>query len=217
VSGGESVSHFLAPLGTIAIGVHDQLALGQPAILSCNHVLAALNRGRYGDAVVQPAIDDGGRAPYDECGVLQRYVLVRFGAAGANLVDAAIARLDGYLAAPWINWIGYPTAVRSGNDAMPGDPVAKVGRTTGLTEGRVVAVHSSCWIPYPPILGGGVALFKEQIITTPMAGFGDSGALLLDGASNAIGLLFGGSPTHTLFNDIVNVQRQLAIAMPVHT
>ena len=41
--------------------------------------------------------------------------------------------------------------------------------------------------------------------------FGDSGALLFDSDAAAVGLLFGGSSTHTFFNDIVDVQDALGI------
>ncbi len=214
LSGGNSVSHFLAPAGTVATMVRDALWPAAPGILSCNHVIAALDRARWGDVVLQPATGDGGRAPYDVCGVLARSVPVRFGWAGPNLVDAAVAHVGAAASVPSIEGVGAPVGVRSGNAAQPGDLVFKVGRATGLTAGRIVAVSATGWIPYPPILGGpSVALFCDQIITTGMAAFGDSGALLLDASSNAIGLLFGGSPTHTFFNDVAHVQRQLAIAI----
>jgi hypothetical protein len=215
LSGGNSVSHPIAPLGTVATMVRDTFGARRFGILSCNHVIAALNRGRHGDPVLQPATGDGGRIPHDVCGYLQRYIPVRFGLTGANLVDAAVARVGPFTSVPWLDWVGSPAGVRSGNGLRPGDAVFKVGRTTGLTAGRVVAVHATGWIPYPPVLGAGLgaALFREQIITTGMAGFGDSGALLLDSAEHVIGLLFGGSPTHSFYNDIVYVQRELQLSI----
>jgi hypothetical protein len=129
-----------------------------------------------------------------------------------NLVDAAIARIDPLYASSWVEWIGPPAGVRPGGSLRPGETVIKVGRTTGLTSGTVVAVNVSTWIPYPPWFGQVVpAFFREQIVTTAMAGFGDSGSLLLDAKDNAIGHLFAGSSTHTFFNDIAHVCDALAI------
>lgn len=213
VRGGDSVSHVLVPLGTVAAEVNDPLLPGRLYILSCNHVLAALNRAALGDPVVQPATSDGGRAPAATCGVVDRWVPILFGAQGANLVDAAVAQVRPGEALPTVEWLGTPTGVRSGNSLKPGDKVLKVGRTTLLNYGTVVAVEVSGWIAYPLFLGGSgfPAFFERQIVTTAMAGFGDSGSLLFDTERNAVGLLFGGSPTHTFYNDITNVQDALRI------
>jgi hypothetical protein len=218
LSGGDSISHFRAPLGTVATTVLNRARPSERAVLSCNHVLAALNRGISGDPVVQPATGDGGFVPNDTCGFLERWVPIRFGAAGPNLVDAAIAWVDNRGSLPGVDWIGLPGSVRSGNSMRPGDNVFKVGRTTGLTTGSVVAVHVHGWLSYPEVLGGGgaTAFFREQIVTTGMAGFGDSGSLLFDNKYNAVGLLFGGSPSHTFFNDIAHVQRELDILLPTY-
>jgi hypothetical protein len=218
LSGGDSISHFRAPLGTVATAVLNRARPSERAILSCNHVLAALNRGIYGDPIVQPATGDGGFVPKDTCGFLERWVPIRFGVAGPNLVDAAIAWVGDQGSLPWVDWIGLPGGVLSGNSMRPGDHVLKVGRTTGLTTGSVVAVHVHGWLSYPDVLGGGgaAALFREQIVTTGMAGFGDSGSLLFDNKYNAVGLLFGGSPSHTFFNDITHVQRELDILISTY-
>jgi hypothetical protein len=80
----------------------------------------------------------------------------------------------------------------------------------------VLATQVSLWINYPAILGGadvGYALFSDQIVTTAMAGFGDSGSLVLDAARRAVGMLFGGTATRTLINDIVRVQQHLGVEL----
>lgn len=218
ITGGNSVSHYRAPLGTVAAEVLDVRSGGLPAILSCNHVLADLDRGVFGDPIVQPALDDGGRTPIDTCGFLYRWMPLNFGFTGVNFIDAAIGLVDLRSSIALIDFVGLPTGIRSGNSMSPGDFVMKVGRTTRLTTGTVVAVHVSGWITYPPILGGkGAAFFKDQIVTTGMAAFGDSGSLLFDASFRAVGMLFGGSPTHTFYNDIVHIQNFLGIvfrAMP---
>jgi hypothetical protein len=214
ISGGDSVSRFPGALGTIGAIVRDRFS-GRPLILSCNHVLAALNWARAGDPVVQPAAGDGGTPFYDRCGALLRWVPLSFGAWGLNRVDAAVAAAE-TSSLPWIDFIGLPSGVRSGNSLPPAAPVFKVGRTTRLTSAAVAAVHVTGWITYSfqPFAS---AFFTEQIITTGAAGFGDSGSLLFDADRNAVGLLFGGSPTHTFYNDIVNVENELGIALTTLT
>jgi hypothetical protein len=212
VRGGDSLSSYRSLIGTAAITVVDTTRGGGCAIVSCNHVLAELNRGRVGDRIVQPALDDGGSL-FDACAYLDRWVPLRFGdCSTANLVDAAIAQVDPRCASSWVEWIGPPAGVRPGGSLSPGETVVKVGRTTGLTAGNVIAVNVSAWIPYPPAFGQvAPAFYRDQIVATAMAGFGDSGSLLLDANDNAVGLLFAGSPTHTFFNDITHVCEALSI------
>lgn len=212
VRGGDSLSSYRFPIGTAAITVADTTRNGGRAILSCNHVLAELNHGSVGDPIVQPSVDDGGSV-LDACAYLDRWVTIRFGDASTpNLVDAAIARVVPQCASSWVEWIGPPAGVRPGGSLRPEETVVKVGRTTGLTSGSVVAVNVSAWIPYPPWFGQvAPAFYREQIVTTAMAGFGDSGSLLLDADDNAVGQLFAGSSTHTFFNDIANVCKALSV------
>jgi hypothetical protein len=51
----------------------------------------------------------------------------------------------------------------------------------------------------------------RQIITTNMSAGGDSGSLLCDMNENAVGLLFAGSSSITIHNDIRYVQTLLGI------
>jgi hypothetical protein len=66
-------------------------------------------------------------------------------------------------------------------DTMPpGAPVQKTGRTTEYTTGRVTGISGPVLVGYGL---GKVALFQNQIVTTPMALGGDSGSLLCRGGS----------------------------------
>jgi len=143
---------------------------------------------------------------------LARYAPIQFQGVVPNIVDVAVADVPaGGLVAGVIS-LGVPRGVLSGNACAIGETVYKMGRTTGLTAGTVEALHVTGWMTYPPILGGyGAALFKDQIVTTVMAGSVIQGSLLMDESRNAIGLLFGGSSTHSFFCDILHVQNQLAV------
>jgi len=79
------------------------------------------------------------------------------------------------------------------DDPPFGTRVKKEGRQTAVTQGAVRIKSLSILVDYP---NGAVALFEEQlgIIGTSQSGEfaeqGDSGALIVDEDSHAIGLLF---------------------------
>jgi len=58
---------------------------------------------------------------------------------------------------------------------------------------------------------GRVARFARQILTTRMSAGGDSGSLVLDLNERAVGLLFAGSPSVTVLNNILFVQSLLRV------
>src|SRR6266567_2798538 len=107
--GGYSVGHKNITAGTIATCVYDILpgggtnppvhGVGIPPkyyILSNNHVLANVNAGLVGDAVLQPGPYDGGTDPADRIATLTRFVPITMNpptplAQHNNLVDCAIA------------------------------------------------------------------------------------------------------------------------------
>jgi len=100
-----------------------------------------------------------------------------------------------------VAFVGAALGVRPARDLRVGESVCKVGRTTGLTFGHVVAIAAPSesttrrpgWAitsPCSPI----------RFSRRPWPGTEDSGALLLDGAQRAVGMLGGGSNTHTVFN-----------------
>lgn len=206
--GGYSVSHYTGGTGTIATAVYDARPYpGIPPryyILSNNHVLAKSNNARIGDPILQPGRADAGRYPADLIARLSRYVPIRFGGP-FNYVDAAIAAGHFHDLSREIYWIGYVKGVRA---TGVGCIVQKTGRTTSYTTGRVTAINVAVNVNYG---SGRVARFLRQIVTTRMSGPGDSGSLLCDMHENAVGLLFAGSSSITVHNDIRYVQAYLGI------
>lgn len=125
-----------------------------------------------------------------------------------NKVDAAVSKpLSPDLAIPEILGLGIPRGVR---EAYLGMHVRKSGRTTGVTDGIVTAYDASFFVDYSSI-GRGLALFIEQIVTTPMAAPGDSGALTIDTDLYAVGLLMAQGDKFTIHNRIQNVLDALNI------
>jgi len=206
--GGYSVGHWRVTAGTYATAVYDTSAFpGIPRryyILSNNHVLANSNNARLGDPILQPGRYDGGSHPRDTIARLSRFVPIRFNGP-VNYVDAAIAEGPFHQLDREIFWIGYVQGLVRPTIGMT---VQKTGRTTSYTTGVIRAINATVNVNYG---GGNVARFVRQIMTTNMSAGGDSGSLLLDMNRNAVGLLFAGSASVTIHNDIRYVERLLGI------
>jgi hypothetical protein len=182
---GLSVAHEAVTAGTAGALVQVD---GAWFVLSNSHVLARSGLAAPGDPVLQPGPADGGNAA-DRVGVLER--AVPFAPEGVNEVDAALARLD---AGVEVDLTGAPTATAALDG---GEAVEKLGRTTGLTRGRVSAIEvDDVVVDFGP--GVGLLRFDGQVeVQGEGAAFsrgGDSGSLvrLADGGPG-VGLLFAGS------------------------
>jgi len=193
---GSSIGHVEVTAGTLGCFVK---ARGETAeadmILSNNHVLASENRGKRGDPVLQPGRADGGGFPREEAAVLSRFVALR--KSRPNFVDAGCAEL--------LEGISYWYADIEGRGELRGlrkrplgigERVFKVGRTTGLTEGRVSAIEvDDLLVGYET----GELLFDGQIEIEPVgwgepfSRGGDSGSLIVDEENRAAALLFAGN------------------------
>jgi len=224
--GGYSVGHKNITAGTIATCVYDILPGGstsQPShgvgipskfyILSNNHVLANSNAGAIGDAVLQPGPYDGGIDPADRIATLSRFIPITFNPPTAlarqnNLVDCALAEGPFDDLNREIYWNGYVRGWRRKANVTVGTVVKKTGRTTNFTTGRITAVNATIDVGYG---GGRVARFKDQIVTTNMSAGGDSGSLVMTLDNIAVGLLFAGSSTSMIANQIENVRALLRV------
>ncbi|MCX8004354.1 MAG: S1 family peptidase [Burkholderiaceae bacterium] len=213
---GFSIGHHDITAGTFGCLVRDLRAAspasastaeseGDYLILSNNHVLARSNAARPGDLILQPGPFDGGVYPSDAIARLDRFEPIVFGASGFNLVDAAVARpLFSRGVTSALIGLAMPNGIAQ---AFPGALVIKVGRTTEVTVGRVLATNATVVVGF----GSGLAVFRHQILTTAMAAGGDSGSLLMDANLNAVGLLFAGSAFVTVHNHIANVEAALGV------
>ncbi len=189
---GCSICHEADTAGTLGAVVDRD---GGRFLLSNSHVLARAGLAAPGDAVLQPGPADGGTAQ-DRVGVLETSVPLDPDAG--NRVDAALARLDAGIE---VDLSASPSATAR----LDGDElVEKLGRTTGLTRGRVTAIEVDDVVVD---FGDGVGLlrFDGQVEVSGSAGGpdgtpgpfslgGDSGSLVrLADAGPAVGLLFAGS------------------------
>lgn len=103
--------------------------------------------------------------------------------------------------------IGSTTGVINSNFQVD-DYLQKSGRTTGVTEGKILAIDVAANVSYGT---DGTATFYDQIVASYMSEGGDSGSIVLDKDKNLVGLLFAGSSTVTILNPIDKVFSKLGI------
>lgn len=196
-------------------------------------------RARQGDSILQPGAYDGGKMDQDVVAYLYKYApiskvmsesecpvataavstvnnIFKFvkpnysmklmkSSNQNNIVDAALAKPINVELNEEIIEIGKINGVA---EPQLGDKVKKSGRTTGYTEGTIKAIDVTMKVS----LGeDSYAVFTAQVLSDIKSGPGDSGSLVLDSNNKAVGLLFAGSDTTTLFNKISNVMAELEI------
>lgn len=190
---GASVAHFRCTAGTLGFFArkNSDRSIG---FVSNNHVLAAEDKGREADEILHPAPSDNGLRPRDVVGRLAGdYPRLR---RPKVMVDCAFARL--------VNGRHYdPRSLTGGRVLSPAtmppyvDPlVSKIGRTTGLTTGRISAFDlDGVRVDY----SFGNVRFNGQIEVESVDGVpfslgGDSGSLVFTSAGcHPVGLLYANS------------------------
>jgi hypothetical protein len=207
VTCGVSGGHVINKGGTLG-AVVKRKSDGRPLLLSCNHVIANLNKAvRRQDPVIQPSLKDSGNLS-NRIGVLSDFVPIDF-AGNINYVDAAVAEIDPTVrvlpSMEGASFVPSPSVT-----PRVGQSVMKVGRTTGLTFGVVTAVQIGLQgVPWPIEYDGKRAKFADIFSvhhsyppgapmpqSTSSVAFaldGDSGSLIVEresGANHAVGLLF---------------------------
>ena len=190
---GCSIGHHLITAGTLGCFVRS--TDGTLRILSNNHVLANENDATAGDAILQQGRLDGGTMSKSRVGTLAAFVRIRFGGP-VNLVDAATASINSGINSRLTSLRDLGTLAGLGlAEVFPEDAVAKVGRTTATTHGKVTAFElDNVIVGYD----NGNARFDDQIEIEstgdgPFSLGGDSGSLIVDADLRGVALLFAGS------------------------
>jgi len=189
---GVSCAHRQGGPGTIACFVRNRNDAGSPRfLLSNNHVIGLLNLASKNDVILQPARAD---MPTGNNAVAFFEKSVKL-TTTHNLVDAAIARIDEPCDVRMICGRTVPIAGIRITPLNTGETVTKVGRTTGFRTGKVFASGvNNLKVEYDD---GRNRFFDNQIeiepTGEPFCDRGDSGALIVDDNSFAVGLLFGKS------------------------
>jgi len=186
-------------------------AAGTQYLLSNSHVLSNEGQLALGSPIYQQGLLDlpSGSA---KAQIARLSKFIPFEPQPA-LVDCATAEVTSpSLVSKDILYIGAPRGTTTARQDMV---VHKFGRTSFYTAGRVTMVNTDTSVDYDQ----GTVVFKNQIVVVGLNGSifsqpGDSGSLILERDSQmAIGLLFAGSPSHTLANHIDDVLRALNVTL----
>lgn len=121
-----------------------------------------------------------------------------------NVVDCAVAKViqDSFVSDELLS-LGKINGIR---EPQLGMKVRKVGRSTGVTEGRIIQLDATLEVHFSL---DRVAMFDGQIITEGMSDKGDSGSVLIDEDNYIVGLIFSGNKKYTVANDITQVFEML--------
>ena len=195
-------------VGTLGVIVRDNTTNDAMALTNF-HVAAVDDTWTVGDAMAQPARNDGGSCPTDRFGQLERGVL------SAN-VDGAVISIDSRPHNCEILDIGDVAGTRA---ATVGMAVRKRGRTTELTHGEVISVDYTTTINYGDGLGSVTLVDQVRIaVKAPSTMFGtngDSGSVVVDDDRKVVGLYFAGNSAGTrgVANPIAKVLSELDVKL----
>jgi hypothetical protein len=93
-----------------------------------------------------------------------------------------------------------------------GQQVRKTGRTSDTTQGVINLINATIDVGYNTAAGPRTARFVNQVICSGMSQGGDSGSLIVDATSQiAVGLLFAGSGTATIFTPIDRILAEMNV------
>jgi hypothetical protein len=195
---GASIGHYSCSAGTIGFFAR-RISDGTFGLVSNNHVLAAEDRGKDDDEILHPAPADSGTSPNDVVACLAGdYPRLREN----TTVDCAFGKLvRGVACDPGdlgVTGRLRHTVIRAEKQL----DVAKIGRTTGLTTGRITAIDIDFMDVEYSI--GYVSFFDqieiEAVSETPFCRPGDSGSLVFTRELEPVGLLFLGTRAGGAFN-----------------
>jgi hypothetical protein len=201
---GHSIGHYRITAGTLGAFVSGRTD-GVTRILSNNHVLSHTNHALLGDPILQPGHVDGGCDLEDVAGSLHAFVPLGH---NGNRVDAALANIHADAMPADLSLPGIGSVTSWWTEVPEVGLVAKVGRTTGLTRGRITAIgvgDSQVPVRYGPHTLWFLAPIEVQGEGAPFSDGGDSGSLVVDGDRSAVGLLFAGDGQATYLNPIAAV------------
>jgi hypothetical protein len=195
-------------------------------ILSNNHVLERSDTGIAGESIIQPGLVDTGNCTVGTAATVA--TLSEF----YNLETGALPKIDAALAQVVANKVNASgnilllgATVDANNVPVPGaphagplvtatlnHPVAKSGRTTGLTCSTIMAIAVDVTaVQYQRMCGTGATFNVNYTNQISVAGGdfsaeGDSGSLIVtQDTADPVALLFAGSDTDTVGNPVADV------------
>lgn len=205
-----TAGHYPARVTDTTKGVWDEdVEVGDRVRISNCHVYAQEGNAEMGDSILQPSPYDDGR-PKDETGTLAGYLPLEHGVradVAARTVDETIDTARPHtLPAEW------PSSIERDPPAV-GDTLIKTGRTTGVTEGDVIAVGASVRVRYDR----GAITLRDQILTEDMSTGGDSGSPAFDTDGGLRGVLCAGSSRVTVHSLVGNAETDFGLKLMADT
>ncbi|MPQ43078.1 hypothetical protein [Clostridium tarantellae] len=180
-------------------------------ILSNSHLFSFFDTLPIGTPILHPGVKDGGIYPKDLIAILSKTVPIISSIGDPfiiNYVDCALAKIiNPRLITKKLALIGNIKGLCPATLELN---VKKVGRTTSLTTGMVIALDAVIALED---FNDNKQIFVDQIITTHMSDKGDSGSLVLDKNNNAIGLIFANSSSISILNPIKLVLDALKVSI----
>ena len=221
VIGGISTGYTNKSTGTLSCVVYDRVT-GEPLLMSNNHVYGnksteEVSRVSIGDPILQPG-DVDSESPGNVIGTVHSYV-PWVDNYGLNIADVALAKPS----VPFVDGIlvnGKVMPISGVSTVKRGETVYKVGRTTGLTYGKVLDLDFTSDIVTGKNPDGSphYIRFVDQMLLAMESSSGDSGSLIMNMKNQAIGLLFAGGEDEmgfqfTIANKIRNVMAMAEIEL----
>lgn len=228
--GGVSIGHEKITAGTLGCLVEKG---GKKYILSNNHVLANMNEGAIGDAILQPGSYDGGTFPYDRIATLAEFVKINFIGGNGCSLSKTITKLLNFITQSIKSKSRFATSraelPENRVDAAIAEPldaswvldeILEVGKLLGIGEatlglgvkksGRTSGLtHGTIDVMNVAVQvqygESKIAYFVDQLQAGAMSEGGDSGSAVVDEENHLVGLLFAGSDTTTIINPIGEV------------
>jgi len=228
--GGVSIGHEKITAGTLGCLVEKG---GKKYILSNNHVLANMNEGAIGDAILQPGAYDGGTFPYDRIATLAEFVKINFIGGDGCGISKAITKALNFITKSIKSGSRFATSraelPENRVDAAIAEPldaswvldeILEIGKLLGIGEatlglgvkksGRTSGLtHGTIDVMNVAVQvqygDTKIAYFVDQLQAGAMSEGGDSGSAVVDNENRLIGLLFAGSDATTIINPIGEV------------
>lgn len=169
------------------------------------------SRNEFGHDILQPSPLDGG-SDTDAVGTLTGCCPL-----DDPVVDAAArdCTADADEASGLLGLGDVDGVRRDRYEELKGASVVKAGRTTGITEGEIVATSATVNVGY----GAETHRKRNQVLTTDMSAGGDSGSPVLLGTRDdpgaLVGHLFAGSSNVTVVNRAADIEDRLGVEFTV--
>lgn len=193
-------------------------------VLSNDHVLGLSGSAQPGDPVDEPGLVDTNCSPATLVAKFTKAAPLQNGGVDAAIAQIVSGKVDTTGPIMQLGAVssttGIPQPAPPANTVLAPSvnlPIAKSGRTSGLTCGSITSTNTSVQVDYSSTCGGPTTktvTYTNQVITSSnFTEAGDSGSLIVDAqTAQPVALLFAGDPTNA--SAVGNPIQQVLAAFP---